>query len=401
MLFTPEKKKVDTKKKIFNPYRKYDIGLDKPISTMDLYLTNRNKFNEIAEGENSDFRLSQRLLKFFGQVKVSGKSYNNDIAVLKTAWEVYNIKQQRKNVRDTTIRYGKTNIDKTLLEQTVKGKLKWEVVLETCKRHDIDCEYRCNFDHKQWTFSVIGFTKSYDDWHFHYELQWTDKNGDKGTIDNACYRKIYEAIQKKTEVDNSYAKVKQQSQRKKERKINSGDFVVRTNLFKCFYKDHLVEEIIAVVDVVNKKGEVLEKRVPGAYCPKCRCYFLLESQYKKLKECGILLCQVIEGESYYKKGDFKSLNMAKESLLMQNGYNVKANNGLTDKQRQIILENIMNNRILTPHAICSYLEMFIAQKKNMPQYGEAVLKWEKDRSFVLSYKNEYKKKVKIQSIKER
>lgn len=107
----------------------------------------------------------------------------------------------------------------------------------------------------------------------------------------------------------------------------------------------------------------------------------------------------MNGEIYYKKGKLQDFNAASESLLMQNGYNVKANNGLTDVQRQVILQNIMDNKILTPHRISSYLDMFIAQKGNMPQYKEAILKWEKDRSFVLDYKNGAKRNVDIQSIK--
>ena len=59
----------------------------------------------------------------------------------------------------------------------------------------------------------------------------------------------------------------------------------------------------------------------------------------------------------------------------------------------------MDSEILSPHRIVSYLDTFIAQKKNMPQYNEAVLKWQSDRSYVLGYRNVDKMQVKIEAIK--
>jgi len=65
----------------------------------------------------------------------------------------------------------------------------------------------------------------------------------------------------------------------------------------------------------------------------------------------------------------------------------------------VILKNIIKNRVLTPHRIVSYLDMFIDQKVHMPQYKEAVEKWKIDRNYVLNYKNAEKRTVKIESIK--
>ena len=398
-----KKRKSKQMKKVCDPFEKCDVGLDRPISMVELYITNRELFNLVASGEVANLKLNNRVWEFFTKSKVFGKSYYQNMEILRKTWEVYNNKKRRSNIRATTNKYEKENIAKDILTKTIEDKIKWEVILDSRKPKDISNKYKCNFDHKQWIFTAIGYTKEYDVWHFHYELQWTDENEDSGIINNAYNREIYEEIKKRVKKkiikQPSYAVTKKMNQEKKVRKINNGDFVIRTNLFKCFHKKHIVEEIIAIVSVVTKEGKIVEKKVPGAYCPKCNCYFLLEQQYKKLKESGILLCQVVEGKIYYQDGCLKNMNMAKESLLMQNGYNVKANNGLTDVQRQIILANIIDNKILAPHTICSYLGMFISQKKNLPQYREAVLKWEKDRNFVFTYKNEIKRKVEIQSIK--
>lgn len=121
----------------------------------------------------------------------------------------------------------------------------------------------------------------------------------------------------------------------------------------------------------------------------------MKSVYKNISATGILLCQLIDEEIYYEKGILKNFNAASESLLMRNGYNVKANNGLTDMQRQVILSNIIDNKILSPHRIVSYIDMFISQKEHMPQYRNAVDKWKKDRAFVLSYKEQDKRVVTV------
>ena len=83
---------------------------------------------------------------------------------------------------------------------------------------------------------------------------------------------------------------------------------------------------------------------------------------------------------------------------MINGYNVKASSGLTEKQRIEILKNIIENKIMTPHRIVSYLDFFISQKQYMPQYSEAISKWKHDREFVLQYQNEQKREVEISRI---
>lgn len=43
---------------------------------------------------------------------------------------------------------------------------------------------------------------------------------------------------------------------------------------------------------------------------------MLQSQFNKLNESGIVLCQLIEKEEYYKSGKRGDFNAASESLLM-------------------------------------------------------------------------------------
>jgi hypothetical protein len=241
-------------------------------------------------------------------------------------------------------------------------------------------------------------------WISHYELKWQNKYDDVALCRTTNIKKLYDvvtsmAINEKKKNENSYINQKLFKCKIKEVPINSNDFLVRTNLFRCYYKEHLVEEIIGVVKIVTPKGDIREERVSCAYCPNCYCFYILNSQYDNLRKIGIILCQLIDKEDYYKFGKLNEFNVAKESLLMQNRYNVKANNGMTDIQLKIILKNIIDNKILSAHRISSYLDMFISQKKSMPQYSEAIQKWESDKRFVLEYKSNDKRIVNIDSIK--
>ena len=127
-------------------------------------------------------------------------------------------------------------------------------------------------------------------------------------------------------------------------------------------------------------------------------YFLLRSEYDRVFNKGILLCKMIEKEEFYKSGINGFADIKGESVLMQNGYNVQAKVGLTDIQRQTILANIMDEKILSASQIISYLQFFKAQKRNLPSYKMAVDKWDADLQFTKLYQQDKKQRVFINSI---
>ena len=65
--------------------------------------------------------------------------------------------------------------------------------------------------------------------------------------------------------------------------------------------------------------------------------------------------------------------------MIKQGYNY------TFAQRKIILANIMENYGVTQHEILSMLDTNIARKTNLPNYTEAIEKWQQDREFVVNY----------------
>ena len=186
---------------------------------------------------------------------------------------------------------------------------------------------------------------------------------------------------------------------KKEIQIEDNHFIVRTNLFKCCKNhSHSLEEVIGLLKIITPTGTELIEKVPCAYCKDCNCFYMLESEYQRVSAKGDILCETKTYEEYCNMEILDTSNWSSESILKHNGYNVQANNNLSDEQRQAILQNIMNNNILSAHGIVSYIDTFIAQKRGLPQYRNAVMKWEKDKEFVLNYNNQAKRQVEIEKI---
>ena len=160
-------------------------------------------------------------------------------------------------------------------------------------------------------------------------------------------------------------------------------FLVRTNTFKCI-RNHGIEDIIAVFRVLNSQGRIIQVEAPAAKCEKCKVYYIHEYIFQKIMTYGTPLCQVIS-EKQYLNGSYLKMNpgMAQKSLLKICGYSVNAAEGLTDQDRQRILESIVENGIMTRHEIIQYLNYFITMRKNQSRdMSEAIRKWKKDINFV-------------------
>ncbi|MBQ9606142.1 MAG: hypothetical protein IJV16_03075 [Lachnospiraceae bacterium] len=144
--------------------------------------------------------------------------------------------------------------------------------------------------------------------------------------------------------------------------------------FKCVKLKHEIEEITAVITTIGKLGYRSEQEVKAAYCKECNVYYLHESDYRKLKEKGVLDCTIVERDVFAKHGKNALRYMKSESPLMQYGYNVKATTNLTDYQRQELLAGIIDAGILPSITVKSYLSLFAAQKRGIQMYENAVAK---------------------------
>lgn len=161
--------------------------------------------------------------------------------------------------------------------------------------------------------------------------------------------------------------------------------VVLSHNRKCINDKHDITDVSAKFKVLIN-NEITETSILAGYCKECDQYIILKSDFKKAKQKGTLLCQVIDKTPEYlskHEGSYTSTESRVHSL----GYNViKQRYNYTFEQRKIILANIIENYEITQHEILSMLDTNIARKINLPSYADAVEKWQQDREFVTNYK---------------
>lgn len=179
---------------------------------------------------------------------------------------------------------------------------------------------------------------------------------------------------------------KERAELEKLPQIGVRDFVVRRNVFKCMHASHKLENVVAAVNIIDKYNEERLIRVNAGYCSNCKIFFIMESTYENLKNRGIPICRVSDEKTYLKNYSVNGMLLAQESILMQYGYNVNQQEGLSSTRRQKILAVLIDKKILGKSEIISYLDFFISQRQTQSKYQVAISKWEADREFVENYR---------------
>lgn len=177
------------------------------------------------------------------------------------------------------------------------------------------------------------------------------------------------------------------------------DFVVRVHVFRCSAENHKLVDIICRVRILNKEGKIETHLVPGAYCRDCDRYFILDADYQRLKEKGILVCKVVEEEFWSereKENDYN--NLSQESTLHMLGYNVNVQTNISKEQRWRLLEIIIDEGVLTAMEVRSHLNWLIRRSKNVHNLDDARLKWEVDVEHISIYAKNPDSIVDVKSI---
>lgn len=163
--------------------------------------------------------------------------------------------------------------------------------------------------------------------------------------------------------------------------------VVLSHNRKCIYEEHSLIDIEAIIKVLTPNNKIIDVKVSAVHCKECNQYIILKSDFKSIKQKGTLLCCVIDKTPEYIAKHKNSSHSGTESKVHRLGYNViKQGYNYTFSQRKIILANIIENYGITQHEILSMLDINIARKINLPNYADAVEKWQQDREFVVNYK---------------
>ena len=92
---------------------------------------------------------------------------------------------------------------------------------------------------------------------------------------------------------------------------------------------------------------------------------------------GMVLCRICDEKSYLKNSCINGMRLAQESILMQFGYTVSQEEGLSASRRQKILAVMIDNKVLSKSEIISYYQS---------KFELALSKWEMDREFVRGYR---------------
>lgn len=160
--------------------------------------------------------------------------------------------------------------------------------------------------------------------------------------------------------------------------------IVLSDNRRCIYNNHNLVNTYAVCKVVTKNGVVKEVKILSAYCENCNQYIVLKTDFNNAKKIGTLLC-IVEDHTYSYLQKHKTVNVGNESKIHQLGYNVIQGYAYSDRQRQIILANIIENTKISQQEILSIIDANIARHKNQDNYAKAVNKWIMDREFVSQY----------------
>ncbi|WP_097007050.1 hypothetical protein [Lacrimispora amygdalina] len=377
-------------------------------SILDLFLIDFYFYTFLRStngSQNSKYYIIPEIVVFLDKYKHNTSSLAEQKRLMINKWnESHFPKINVKKVPITSLQEKKEINSKIrhLIDSTLNGTIIWKVEVNKHLPRDINQRFSTNLSGVKYTFSLIAYKNEDANWVTHSELSASDKSIPQ-RHSKIHHNELYQAIMKHsvdtaTKTTNNTKILKRKDIGVKHYNITQKDFIVKTSIFRCINNTHMLEEILGHIFVVTPYGKLLENTVPATRCPECGCYYILKNEFDKLSAKGRLLCQLLEKNEYYKNGLPGNSYTNGESVLMRNGYNVKKNNGLTEVQRQVILESMVAQDILSPHKIASYLSTFIAQKENLVQYKEAVTKWENDRGFILNYKNCTKEEVTVNSI---
>lgn len=378
-----------------------------PTTLYHIFINNNEYYKKIQSAPvcffgNRFYLFNETIFSFLNKINTNFKYITLEkeiIYYLKDKWRKY-----KKNNSD------KKNIfdDAEIHYKTLEGDIKWEEIVSARSYRYINEKYNALYKNEKLLLEVEG-TRKFELNKMMAKITLYKSNKICANVNviqlyNAVKKQIQEKAKNYKFKDNKIDRqIKNENIVQKiieENYIRRKDVLIKNAIFKCFFLEHIVQEILGVIQILTSSGEIITLKVPCAYCEKCNCYYMLKSEFDKIRTQGVILCQVLSSKKYYEHGISDSVYFGTgESILKMNGYNVIASQNLSDIQRKMILKNIIDNNILQAHEIASYLNTFISLKLELPQYKDAVEKWAKDKEFVLQYKNILKNEENIEVIK--
>lgn len=184
-------------------------------------------------------------------------------------------------------------------------------------------------------------------------------------------------------------------------KIDYCDVIVVSYNKTCTSKSHRIEDIIAILEIINTAGDIQEIEINASYCHNCSRYIILKTDYKNIE--GQPTCEVIGSDEQIAENQYKYLYKSHKaakshSILTRRGYTVKSISRQTSLQRRTILIGLIQNNILTKAEIISHLDSNIQRGSKIPSWSKATEKWIEDREFISKLTLEDIRTIKIRRL---
>ena len=165
--------------------------------------------------------------------------------------------------------------------------------------------------------------------------------------------------------------------------VDYQNFFIYVNEVPCKRDGHKHERIYAGIPILSFDGERTKYIVKAVYCKTCAAYYFSNESYRKIKEKGFPLCQIISYNQFliYSNTDMSS-GLSEKSILNIMGYNVNKQSNLSEFDRHAILDRVISLNIMSKDEIISFLLWNIDKAGRKESMRDAVRKWSRDIDYL-------------------
>ena len=152
---------------------------------------------------------------------------------------------------------------------------------------------------------------------------------------------------------------------------------------KCEKYSHDIEEVTGIIDTV--RGNPVSMTV--CHCKSCKLYYVRDTVFESYREkYGALLGKFVRQADGMKMGLITAYGeLALESLLHMNGYNVNQTDNLSPGERRKILTYVIESHIMSRYDIRNHLSYLVKMNQYNPSKSIAVSRWKSDIQWVNDY----------------
>lgn len=159
---------------------------------------------------------------------------------------------------------------------------------------------------------------------------------------------------------------------------------VCSGTIRCDKFNHRRENVTAIIDTL--KGAPISMTV--CHCKDCNLYYIRDVVFDLCREkYGTLLGKFIREPNGMNLGQTANCReLAPESLLHINGYNVNQTVNLSPNERRKILTYVIESRIMDKRDIQNHLSYLIMMGQSNPSKAVAISRWRSDIQWVNDYR---------------